>query len=108
MNLDQLNAALANTGGGSLAAANAYTDKQVTAARKFAAQGIAATAAILSVTPSAVGKTALGVGTGYYDGEAAIGLSISNALRERWLLSAGIAASGSGKPVARAGLALEF
>lgn len=94
----------AMVGGG----ANAYTDRQVSAARDYAARGIAATAAIVSVTPSAVGKTAIGIGTGHYDGHSAVGMSIAHAPHARVLLSAGVAAANGGKAVLRAGMAFEF
>lgn len=108
VNIDQLNAALASTGGASLAAANAYTDKQAAELRKHAANGIAATAAIENVRPSAVGQTALGIGMGYYDGLTAVGISIARAPRADMLISFGAAATVGGQPVVRGGFSMEF
>src|SRR5690606_239828 len=107
VNVDQLNAAIANTGGVSLTMANAYTDRLVSEARAHAARGVAAAAAIMNVQPSVVGKTALGVGVGHYDGRTAIGLSLARAPREGMVWSLGVAAADD-KPVARGGFAFQF
>lgn len=93
---------------GATARAVAHVDRRVSAARDYAARGIAATAAIVSVTPSAVGKTAIGIGTGHYDGHNALGLSVAHAPRANVLLSAGVAASNGGSAVLRTGVAFEF
>ena len=107
VNVDQLNAAIANAGGMSLTMANAYTDRQVSEARTYAARGIAAAAAMMNVQPSTVGKTALGVGVGHFDGRTAIGLSVARAPRESMVWSLGVAAADD-KPVVRGGFAFEF
>jgi len=107
VNVMQLNAALSSinqSAGNSLA----YTDQQVAYARAFAARGIAASSAIPSVSPSAAGKTAVGLGTGYYDGETAVGLSVAHAFTDSLLLSGGMAKVSGGKNVARVAVGFEF
>ena len=108
VNMDQLHAAMAGMGTASLAAANAYTDEQVAKMREHAASGIAATAAMMNIRPSAVGKTAIGVGVGHYDGLTAVGFSLARAARENILLSLGAAATVGGQPVVRGGITMEF
>jgi autotransporter adhesin len=108
VNLGQLNTAMTSLANGTLDAAHAYTDQQVDAARQFAARGIAATAAIMNVMPSAVGKTALSVGMGHYDGQSALGVSVAYSPRQSWVVSAGMAGTSGGSPVVRAGIAMEY
>jgi hypothetical protein len=75
-------------------------------ARAYAARGIAASSAIPNVVPSAVGRTAVGLGTGYYDGESAVGISLARAFAENLNVSGRIAKVSGGKNVAR--VAVEF
>lgn len=77
-------------------------------ARRHAAQGIAATAALMNVAPSAVGRTVIGLATGHYDGSTALGLSVAHAPRADVQLNGGLAATSGGRPVVRLGMALEF
>jgi autotransporter adhesin len=118
INLDQLNAALTGINGNldvamgytdqRIAAANAYTDQGVRAAREYAARGIAASSALPSVMPSEPGKTAVGLGSGYHDGETAVGLSVAHSFNNRVLISGGVAKVSGGKNVARMSVGFEF
>lgn len=104
VNMDQLNAAIAGMGGTS----QRYIDERIDSLRVETARGIAAVAAMVNVQPSTVGKTALGVGVGNYDGQTAFGLSLARAPQEGVLLSFGAAAPVGGSPVLKGGLSLEF
>lgn len=108
VNVRQFQDGLSNVGGESLEKAKAYTDQEAMAARAYAAQGIAATAAIINLQPSAVGKTAIGVGMGYFDGYVALGLSFAKAPGLGSLISGGVAFTNGGNAVARAGVAFEY
>ena len=118
VNLTQLNAALANVSSGLGAAQNytdqrfdtavSYTDQQVQYARAYAARGIAAAAALPTAVPSAPGKTAIGLGTGYHDGETAVGLAVGHAFSNSFQLSGGVARVSGGKNVARVAVGFEF
>jgi autotransporter adhesin len=118
INLNQLNAAMMAVGGGlgaaqaytdqRYAAANSHTDTQVSYARAYAARGIAASSAIPNVAPSAVGRTAVGLGSGYYDGESAVGVSLAHSFAENFNLSGGVAKVSGGKNVARVAVGFEF
>ena len=118
VNVTQLNAAIAainlNAGNAQaytdqrVAAATSYTDQQVEFARAYAARGIAASAALPNVTPSAAGKTAVGLGSGYHDGETAMGLSVAHAFSETLVLSGGVARVSGGRNVAKVAVGFEF
>src|SRR5262249_19075656 len=118
VNLAQLNAAIstvnANLGAANdytdtrFATATAYADTLVREARLYAARGIAASSALPTVTPSGAGKTAVGLGAGSYDGETAVGLSLSHAFTDAFLISGGVAKVGGGKNVARVNVGVEF
>ncbi|MEO8017482.1 MAG: YadA-like family protein, partial [Pseudomonadota bacterium] len=107
VNVMQLNAAVAAIGQNAVNS-YAYTDQQIGYARAYAARGIAASSAIPSVSPSAAGKTAMGVGSGYYDGETAVGISVAHAFTDTFLLSGGVAKVSGGKNVARVAVGFEF
>lgn len=108
VNMDQLHAVAATSGGASLSAAKAYTDERVAELRNHTSSGIAATAAIVNVRPSTVGKTALGIGVGHYDGLTAVGFSLTRAPQENMLFSFGAAATIGGLPVVQGGFSVEF
>lgn len=108
VNMDQLHAVAATSGGASLSAAKAYTDERVAELRNHTSSGIAATAAIVNVRPSTVGKTALGIGVGHYDGLTAVGFSLTHAPQENMLFSFGAAATIGGLPVVQGGFSVEF
>jgi hypothetical protein len=91
-----------------VAEANSYTQQAVAYARAYAARGIAASAALPNVTPSGPGKTAMGLGGGYYDGETAVGLSVAHALTESFLVSGGVARVNGGRNVAKVTVGFEF
>ena len=104
VNVDQLYAAIS----GLDRASRAYVDERIEALRLEIARGIAAAAAMINVQPSTVGKTAVGVGVGHYDGQTAFGLSVVRAPKEGVLLSLGAAAAMGSNPVVQAGVSFEF
>jgi autotransporter adhesin len=118
VNLTQLNAALAavssNFGAAQgytdlrFDAAMSYTDQQAEKVRAYAARGIAASLAMPTVAPSEAGKTAFGIGTGYHDGETAVGLALAHAFTEDFQLSGGVAKVHGGRNVARVAVGFEF
>jgi hypothetical protein len=55
-----------------------------------------------------VGRTAVGLGTGYYDGESAVGVSLAHSFAENLNLSGGLAKVSGGKNVARVAVGFEF
>ena len=61
-----------------------------------------------NVSPSVVGETTLAVGTGYYDNEGALGMTVAHAPRAGMVVSAGMAVANGGKPVVRAAVAMRF
>lgn len=90
--------------------------------RKLSSQGIAAALATQTLIQDVpVGKTAVGVGTGFYDGESAIGLSVAHStlvdlgvknekgagVKTNILFSGGVSASG-GNVAVRAGASIVF
>jgi hypothetical protein len=77
-------------------------------ARAYAARGIAASAALPTAVPSEAGKTAVGVGTGYHDGESAVGLAVAHAFTPTFQVSGGVARVSGGKNVARVSVGFEF
>jgi autotransporter adhesin len=118
VNLTQLNAAL-NAVSTNIGAAQSYTDQrfdsaisytnlQVQSVREYAARGIAATLAMPSVSPSEAGKTAFGLGTGYHDGQVAVGLAVAHAFSDDFQLSGGVAKVHGGRNAARVAVGFEF
>ena len=84
---------------------------QVNTNLKEARRGIAATAALASaMTPSAPGKTTVSLNSGFFHGEAGVGVAVAHRLNlARPVILHGSYASGAGtEHVGRAGLAFEF
>jgi autotransporter adhesin len=89
---------------------NALQD-QVVGNQKEARRGIAATAALASaMTPSAPGKTTVSLNSGFFHGEAGVGVAVAHRLNLAVpLIVHGSYASAAGtEHVGRAGLAFEF
>lgn len=104
VNVDQLYAAIMALGGVS----QQYVDEQIASLRVEMARGIAAAAAMKNVQPSTVGKTAVGVGVGLFQGQTAFGFSLARAPKEGVLLSLGAASTVGGSPLVQGGLSFEF
>jgi len=113
VNLGQLQAALAGYSGGGIDAgailnqANSYTDQAINSLRREYSRAIASVAAAPSLPALAQGERAIAVGTGFYNGQQAIGVSIAQAMNNGAMLNAGISSAGD-KPVVRAGAAWKF
>jgi hypothetical protein len=90
------------------ASAITYTDAQMHVARQYAARGIAASAALPNVAPSEPGRTAVGFGTGYTDGQTAVGLAVSHAFNEHFTMAGAMAKVSGGESVARVTAGFEF
>jgi hypothetical protein len=88
--------------------ATAYSDQQLVVAKQYAARGIAASSAIPQVAPSETGRTAVALGSGYYDGESAVGISMAHTFRNRMSVAGGAASVSGGKKVARLAVGFEF
>lgn len=90
---------------------NAYTDAQVSALEERMSSGIAAMAAMPALPAAPVGGWGMGVGTGFYNGESALGIRAgfqptSNA---SFQIGAGIPSSGgSGGAVVSTGFTMTF
>lgn len=117
VNVGQLQAAIAGVSGSGIdtdtvinqavSQANNYTDHAIDAIRREYSRAIAAVAAAPALPALSPGERAIAVGTGFYGGQQAIGVSIGQALNNGALLNAGISSAGS-KPVIRAGAAWKF
>lgn len=73
--------------------------------------GIAAAASLVTAIPSEPGKTIVNVGSGYYEGETAIGVSLSRRMRKvNGYLYSGVATGISelDSPLIRVGVGIEF
>jgi autotransporter adhesin len=83
---------------------------QVNTNRQTAAAGIAASMATQSAMPGlARGESAIAIGTGYYDGASALGVSFAHSMASRNIIvTAGLSAGTWGTPAARAGVAFKF
>jgi len=79
--------------------------------RRETRRGIAANAALATaMTPSAPGKTTVSMNTGFFQGEAGVGIAIAHRLNAAvpMILHGSYASSGGDQHVGRAGLAFEF
>ncbi|ACT51265.1 YadA-like family protein [Methylovorus glucosotrophus] len=116
VNLRQLQQGLASVqGGGSayddsnirsdLAKTNGRVDRlerQVDKVERKLSQGIASVAAMQNA-PLVQGKTTLAVGGATYNGESAIGASVTKSISNNFAITGGIAVSTGGSPVIRIG-----
>ena len=50
----------------------------------------------------------MGLGSGYYDGESAVGLSVAHAFGENLVVSGGVGRVDGGRNVARVAVGFEF
>lgn len=116
VNFGQLQTAIAGVSGSidtdavinqAVSQANSYTDHAIDAIRREYSRAIAAVAASPALPALAPGERAIAVGTGFYNGQQAIGISIGQALNNGMLLNAGVSSAGA-KPVIRAGAAWKF
>ncbi len=110
--VQQLQAAIAGVGGVDPAAilnqANSYTDQAINSLRREYSRAIAAVAAAPSLPALSSGERALAIGTGIYNGQQSLGIAYGQALASGAVVNAGISTAGSGKAVARAGMAWKF
>ncbi|MBX2849114.1 MAG: YadA C-terminal domain-containing protein [Acidiferrobacterales bacterium] len=73
--------------------------------------GIAASSSLVTAIPSEPGKTILNIGSGYYEGETAIGVSLSHRLKKvngYWYGGVASGVSEFEAPLIRAGVGIEF
>ncbi len=96
-NLQNLDTALANVRAGSLADANAYTDRRVESLDKNLSSGVAGAVALSSVAVSGVerGEVSVGAGYGYFNGQSAAAFGAAMGLSNRWSVNAGAGISNA-------------
>lgn len=88
--------------------ANAYTDAAINSVRQEYSRAIAAVAASPALPALAPGERAIAIGGGMYNGQQSLGIAFGQALSGGAVVNAGISSAGSGKAVARAGVAWKF
>lgn len=118
VNLQTLQASLAGLGGGgvdptsiinqAVGQANAYTDQAINSLRREYSRAIAAVAASPALPALAPGERAIALGGGTYNGQQSLGIAYGQALSGGAMVNAGVSTAGSGKAVARAGVAWKF
>lgn len=88
--------------------AYSYTDAAINSVRKEYSRAIAAVAASPALPALAPGERAIAVGGGMYNGQQSLGIAVGVALSGGAVVNAGVSSAGSGKAVARAGMAWKF
>ena len=103
-----------------MASVNSYTDQRVDAMldsmdgamghmQRQVNRGIAASAALIQVTPNLPGKVTLNAGVATYRGESAFGVGLSRWSRSgRYNLNAGVSASRGDQPLFNIGFGIAF
>ena len=107
MSVNQLNAI---TGGQNAAVTTALDGLNVAGKNieKLASRGTAiATASVQTLPALEVGESGVGIGAGTFNGDTAVGMSFSHAIRNDAMLSLGVAISG-GKTAACVGMGFRF